>query len=315
MEPGDWLVVDVTGREDYPEEALAHIEGLPVSIEARRCSTPEEIIQRCRDADALLITGLPVGRELLEALPKLRAIVRYGVGLDNIDLGAARELGVDVRNTRDYCSDEVADHVVALLLALERRICEFAADTRAGGWLAGRDRPMRRLRGLRAGIIGLGEIGSSVARRLQAFGLEVVAYDPYLEPERAAALGVELLPLNQLLETSHVVSINCPLTDETRGMIAHAELARMRDDAVVITTARGAIIDEAALIAALRAGEIAAAGLDVLSEEPPDPDNPLLAMPNVIVTPHVGWASKQAAHDVVVGAFALLADALSSPEA
>lgn len=311
--PDELLVVDTTGRLEYPQEALAHVRHLPLRIEARRASTPQQLIECCADADAILITGAAVSREVLRALPNLRAIVRYGVGLDNVDLEAAEELGVEVRNVQGYCTEEVADHALGLLLGLVRRICHFAQRTRAGSWGAGRDVQIPRLRGRRAGIIGLGAIGSALATRLQALGMQVVACDPYLPPGTARELGVELVKLNELLASCDVVSINCPLSDETRHLIGGGELSVMKRSAILINTARGAIIDEQALIEALEAGEIAAAGLDVLEPEPPEEGNPLPSMASVIVTPHVAWQSEQSKHDIVVGAFRQLADVLETP--
>ncbi|MGC9317394.1 MAG: C-terminal binding protein [Armatimonadota bacterium] len=307
---GELLVVDTTGRSDYPREALAQLGGLPVRLEPRRAGSTEELVECAADADAILIGGVAVTREALQTLPRLRGIVRYGVGLDNVDLDAADELGVQVRNVHDFCTEEIADHALGMLLALVRRICHFAQRTRAGSWSAGRDAQIRRLRGQQAGVIGLGAIGSALATRLQALGMEVVAWDPYVEPAAARELGVALVELKELLRGSDVISINCPLTDETRHLIGGAELSLMKPGAILINTARGAIIDERALIEALEAGEIAAAGLDVLEQEPPEEGNPLPGMPNVIVTPHVAWLSHRAKHDLVVGAFRQLAEVL-----
>ncbi|MGD9495418.1 MAG: C-terminal binding protein [Armatimonadota bacterium] len=304
------LVVDTTGRTHYPDEALAQIADLPVRLQTVRATEPDEVIAACRDADAILMTAARITREVLMALPRLRAIVRYGVGLDTIDLAAACELGVTVRNVTDFCTDEVADHTLALVLALARGIVDYARHTRAGQWRGGRVRPLLRLRGRRAGIIGLGAIGRAVAARLQALGMEVVASDPAVDAEVARGLGVRLLGLDELLATSEVVCVNCPLTDQTRHLIGADELARMRPTAILVNTARGGIIDETALVQALAEGRIAGAGLDVLEREPPAEDNPLLRMDNVIVTPHVAAASREAGHEVVVGAFRRLAEVL-----
>ena len=304
------LVVDTTGRAEYPPEALAELGDLPVRFEARRARTEDEVIAACADADAILLTAAQITRRVLEALPKLRAVVRYGVGLDTIDLDAARELGVAVRNVTDFCTDEVADHTLALVLALERRIVDHAVGTRAGEWRGGRRGPLRRLRGRVAGVIGLGAIGRAVAARLQALGMRVVAHDPYADVAAAAAMGVALVPLAGLLASADVVSVNCPLTDETRHLIDEAALARMKPEATIVNTARGGIIDEAALVRALQAGQIAGAGLDVLDPEPPDPGNPLLTMESVVVTPHMAASSQEAMRELVIGVFRQLAEVL-----
>ncbi len=304
------LVVDTTGRTQYPPEALAQLGDLPVRFEARRARTEDEVIAACAEADAILMTAAQITRRVLEALPKLRAVVRYGVGLDTIDLAAAQELGVAVRNVTDFCTDEVADHTLALVLALERRIVDHAIAARAGQWCGGRRGPLRRLRGRVAGVIGFGAIGRAVAARLQALGMEVVAHDPYVDEGAAVAMGVALVPLEELLACADIVSVNCPLTDETRHLIDEAALARMKPEATIVNTARGAIIDEAALVRALQAGQIAGAGLDVLDPEPPDPHNPLPAMENVVVTPHMAASSQEAMHELVIGVFRQLAQVL-----
>lgn len=304
------LVVDTTGRSEYPPEALAALGDLPVRFEARPARTPEEVIAACAEADAILMTAAQITREVLAALPKLRAVVRYGVGLDTIDLEAARERGVAVRNVTDFCTDEVADQTLALVLALARRLVGAALNTRAGQWRAAPGGPLYRLRGRRGGVIGFGAIGRAVARRLQALGMGVVAHDPYADPAAAQELGVAVVGLEELLTGAHVVCVNCPLTEETRGLIGARELALMAPEAFIVNTARGGIIDEPALVAALQSGKLAGAGLDVLATEPPPPDHPLLAMENVIVTPHMAASSQEAAHELVVGAFRRLAEAL-----
>jgi D-3-phosphoglycerate dehydrogenase len=304
------LVFDTTGRTGYEQEALALLGDLPVRFEAQRVVAPDEVIAACGDADAILVTAARITREVLTALPRLRGVVRYGVGLDSIDLEAARELGVAVRNVTGFCTDEVADHTLALVLALARHIVGYARHTREGLWGGRRQGPIVRLRGRQAGVIGLGAVGRAVAKRLQALGMEVVAHDPYVDEAEAAALGVALVRLGELLGMADVVSVNCPLTDETRHLIGADELARMRPSAILVNTARGAIIDEDALVDALAAGRIAGAGLDVLAAEPPAPDHALLHMDNVIVTPHVAAASEAAGRELVMGVFEQLADVL-----
>ncbi|MCD6362337.1 MAG: C-terminal binding protein [Armatimonadetes bacterium] len=298
-----FLVVDTTGKADHSEEALAHLGGLDVRIEPLRWETEQELIAGCRDADLILVTGAYITREVLQALPKLRAVVRYGVGLDRIDLAAAEELGVVVANTRGFCTSEMADHALGLILACARGIVNDAVGVRAGGY--GRDRSSRvlRLAGGTAGIIGFGAVGQALARRLQAMEMTVIACDPYADAAQARAMDVRLVELGELLREADVVSVHCSLTDETRGLIGAGELAMMKDTAIIVNTARGGIIDETALAGALDAGEIMAAGLDVLEQEPPPPDHPLRADPRCIITSHNAWYSEQAAREVYVKAF------------
>lgn len=305
-----FLVIDTTGAKQYPPEALAHLEGLAVRLEPLHWQTQEELIAGCRDADAILVTGAYLTRAVFAALPKLRAVVRYGVGLDRIDLQAAAELGVQVSNTTGFCTSEMADHALGLILACARGIVNDALAVREGSY--GRDRSLRvvRLAGGVAGIIGLGAVGRALAKRLQALEMTVIAYDPFVEPAQAEALGVRLVGLEELLRQADVVSVNCALTDQTRGLIGAAELARMKPTAVIVNTARGGIIDEAALAAALDAGQIRAAGLDVLDEEPPPPQHPLRRNRRCVITPHVAYYSEQAQREVYVQAFARLAQIL-----
>ncbi len=311
MSARELLVVDTTGRSNYPPEALAHLEGLPVRFEARKAVEEDAVIEAGREATALLVTAAYVTRRVMEALrPELRAVVRYGGGLDRIDLDAARELGVEVRNVRDFCTNEVADQTLALVMALSRRVVRYALETRAGGWGRVGDGPLLRLSGKRAGVIGFGAIGRAVARRLQGVGMDVVAHDPFVDEATARELGVTPAPLEELLSSSHVVCVNCPLTDATRGLIGAEQFALMRPDALIVNTARGGIIDEDALVAALREDRIAGAGLDVLEQEPPPADHPLLAMGNVIITPHMAASSVEAMAELVVGVFRELGDAL-----
>ncbi|MFW6156236.1 MAG: C-terminal binding protein [Armatimonadota bacterium] len=311
MSEQEMPVIDTTGRTEYPPGALEHIKDLPVRIEPRGAVEEDDVIEAARGATAILVTAAYVTRRVLEALqPELRAVVRYGVGLDRIDLDAARELGVDVRNTRDFCTNEVADHALALLLAVGRDIVNRAMAVREGDWGGGGGRTLHRLSGGVAGVIGLGDIGLGVARRVAALGMAVVAHDPYADRREAQAMGVRLVGLEELLAESDAVLVTCPLTDETRGMIDAEALAMMKPTALLVNTSRGGIIDEDALVEALREGEIAGAGLDVLEQEPPPEDHPLLAMENTVITPHTAFASAEASYDLVVGAFRELADAL-----
>jgi len=298
-----FLVVDTTGPKQYSAEALAHLEGLDVRIEPLRWETEAELIEGCRDADLILVTAAYITREVLQALPKLRGVVRYGVGLDRIDLQAAEELGVAVSNTTGFCTSEMADHALGLILACARGIVNDAIGVREGGFR--RDSSLRvvRLAGGTAGIIGLGAVGRALARRLQAMDMRVIAFDPFADAAEAEAMDVRLVELEELLREADVVSVNCSLTDETRGLIGADEFAIMKPTAVIVNNARGGIIDEAALAAALDSGQIRAAGLDVLEQEPPPPDHPLRTNPRCVITPHIAFHSEQASYDLYVNAF------------
>lgn len=312
MSQREMLVIDTTGRREYPPEALAYLEGLPVRIEPAKATEEDDVMEAARGATAILVTAAYVTRRVMEALqPDLRAVVRYGVGLDRIDQDAARELGVEVRNVSDFCTNEVADHALALLLAVARDIVPQAMRVADGQW-RGSERTLHRLAGGIAGVVGLGDIGTAVARRVAAFGMTVMAYDPYADRKRAQSRGVRLVELDTLLGEADAVLLTCPLTDETRGMIDAEALALMKPTAMLVNTSRGGLIEEDALATALREGEIAGAGLDVLEQEPPPDDHPLLSLDTVVITPHTAWASEEARHEVYVGGLRELADALRS---
>ena len=240
----------------------------------------------------MLITQYaPVTAEVLDALPGVRLVVRYGVGVDTVDVPAASQRGVWVANVPDYGTQEVADHALALALTLLRGLPVLAASVRAGSWEYRVARPLRRLSTLRFGVVGAGAIGSAAARRAAAFGMEVVAADP--APGRPGD-GVREVGLDELVATSDVISLHLGLTPQTRHLVDAAFLAAARPGAVLVNTARGGLVDGAALLEALEAGRLAGAGLDVLETEPPDEVGRRLAEhPRVVVTPHAAWYSEE----------------------
>lgn len=279
------------------------IEGAGFRLRALQCKSDEDLLERGADATAVVTQYATVGARAIAGLPKLRHIARYGVGLDIVDVDAATAAGVLVTNVpADYCLDEVADHAMALLLYWARRLNVYGNAVRSGTWHWQAGAPLHRLRGSRLGILGLGRIGRGVAARAVAFGLEVVAYDPYIDAETAERAGARLVAEDELLETSDYVVVQAPLTDETRGWIGAETLERMKPGAVLVNTARGPIVDTDALYEALRSGRLAAAALDDLPEEPAKraswtPDNALLGLPNCIVTPHVAYYSEESIHE------------------
>jgi glycerate dehydrogenase len=231
----------------------------------------------------------------------LRLVCLAATGTNNVDLEAARRLGVAVANARAYATPAVVQHVFALVLALTTRLPEYRAAVAAGRWSLSQrfcllDYPIRELAGRTLGIVGYGELGQAVAGVARAFGMEVLVAE-----RRGAAPRPGRVAWEDLLGRVDVLTLHCPLTEETRGLLGDPELARMRPDALLINTARGGIVDESALAAALRAGRLGGAGVDVLSREPPAADNPLLAadVPNLIVTPHTAWASREARQRVL----------------
>lgn len=254
----------------------------------------EETVERLRHATIAITNKAPLRAESLAALPSLRLIAVAATGTDIVDKAAARERGIAVINIRNYAFNTVPEHVLALMFALRRSLVPYVSDVRAGAWQRATqfcflDHPIHDVAGSTIGIVGYGAIGRALGRRAEALDMRVLASDP-----ASAAPGLVDLPT--LLRESDVVSLHAPLLPETRGMIGAAELRTMKRGAVLINTARGGLVDEAALAAALRAGELAGAGFDVLVQEPPRDGSPLLdaTVPNLLVTPHVAWASSEA---------------------
>ncbi len=277
----------------YPE--------LDIDLVGAPSSNEDELIAIGQDADALLVsTREAVTRRVLESIPNVKVISRYGVGLDNVDLDAAADVGIVVTHYPGYCTAEVADHAMALLLAVNRRIVEQDRDLHEGAWtkfgsatggiLRG---PVPPLRQLTLGIIGFGRIGQALAERARPFGMTMLVADPYVAPDVVEAAGATLLPLDELLPQVDLLTIHAPLTPETRGLINAERLASMKPDASIINTARGPIIDLDALTAHLQAHPLARAALDVVYPEPLATDHPLYSLPNVIHTPHSAYYSEQ----------------------
>jgi glycerate dehydrogenase len=283
----------VSFHDDLDPTALR--QALP-GLDLREHTPQGEVAEAVARAEVILVNKLRISREVMERAPGLRLVVLAATGTNNVDLTAARERGIAVCNLRDYCTASVVQHVFGLLLALTQRLREYDGLVRSGAWQRGEqfcllDFPIRELTGRRLVIVGYGTLGKAVAHAARAFGMEVlVANRP--GGERVAGR----LDLAQLLPQADVLSLHCPLTPHTQGLIGAAELARMNPDAVLINTARGALVDAAALVDALRARRLGGAGIDVLAQEPPVDGSPLLAgdISNLIVTPHVAWAAREA---------------------
>jgi len=274
------------------ERILSTLDGL--TLEAHHCKNEEELCELVKDADAVIVQFAPITERVIGCMDKCKLIVRYAIGVDNIDLDAATDRGIYVANVPDYSIDEVSNHAIALMMALAKKLIPLTASVKQGKWDYTVTKPLYRMRGQTLGLVGFGRIPSMVAEKMRGFGLKIIAYDPYVKPEMAKQMGVELVPLKELLQISDYISVHCPLTKDTHHLLSDAEFRLMKSSAILINTARGPIIDEVALIAALQQGEIAAAGLDVIEKEPINPDSPLLQMDNVIVTPHNAWYSEDA---------------------
>jgi len=262
-------------------------------------TTEDETIAALQGVAAVIAGSEPYTERVLAGLPELRIISRCGVGCDCIDVEAAERFRVAVAITPDANCEAVAEHALAMLLALARSIVPNDRDARRGRWLK---TPLVPLRGKTIGLVGLGRIGRSVARRAAPFRMTVLGSDPKVSPELAREYGVELVELNALLARSDFVSLHLPLTAETRGMFDRAVLSRIKPGAFLINTSRGGLIVEADLVDALQSGHLAGAGLDVLVDEPPGPDNPLLALDSVLLSPHLAANDLQAIEDMALGA-------------
>ncbi len=276
-------------------QALDDVDCDLVTTEA---SSEDELIANVKDADVVLVAQAQIRRRVLESAHRCRAVVRYGIGLDNVDLEAATDNGIVVAHVLDFCTEEVSNHAIALLLALARRLLPLHRDAAAGRWRRDHAWRLAPVHGQTLGIVGFGNIGRAVARKALAFDMRVLAYDPYTDPGAASALGVQPAALDELLAESDYVSLHTPLTPETRTLIGEAELKAMRPTAVLVNTSRGPVVDQAALVEALAGGEIAAAALDVFQEEPLPADSPLCRLENVLLTPHVASVSPEAMRQV-----------------
>jgi len=260
-----------------------------------RCRSEEELIRNCEDADALLVTYAPVSRHVIEKLKQCQVISVFAIGLDMVDVQAATEAKIPVTNVPDYCIEEVCDHTMALLLAAARKVVNYHRTViQDKQWVHQLGKPIYRLREKSLGLIGFGKIPRAVAKRAQSFGLRVMAYDPYVMQKDFDHAGVIKAEIDDMLSQADFVSIHTPLTPETKELLNIDRLKLMKPSAVVINTSRGPIIEENALVRALKEGSIAGAALDVLQIEPPEEDNPLMNMENVILTPHAGFYSEEA---------------------
>jgi D-3-phosphoglycerate dehydrogenase / 2-oxoglutarate reductase len=274
-----------------PERAV--LEPLGVELRPQQCRSEEEIIALAQDADGVLNCYAKMTAQVIEKLKRCKIIARYGIGVDNVDLAAASKAKILVTNVPDYCVDEVSDHALALFLALARRIIPAHGAVTGGAWDVVAHAGIRRLRGQTLGLLGFGKIAKSLASKVEPFGVKVLVYDPYLDPSLIAQHGVEAVSLDRLLAEADAVSIHVPLSPETRHIIGKRELARMKPTAFLINTSRGGIVDEEALAEALKEGRLGGAALDVLSVEPPPVDHSLQQAPNLILTPHLAFYSRE----------------------
>ena len=293
---------------DPAKAALARIDP---ELRVANSSSAEDILAVGRDADAILVTYAKLPGELLRQFRRCKAIGRFGLGVDNIDIAAAAELGITVTYVPDYCMQEVSDHAMALLLALARKVPQSNALVQAGRWDMPAVAPIHRLAGRVLGLVGFGNIPRALAPKAKAFGLRVVAHDPYVSQHALAAAGVEGMSFDRLLEISDFVSIHAPLLPATRGLFNAEVFRKMKQGACLINTARGPLVDEDALLAALDSGRLAGAALDVVAVEPLPKQSRLIGRDNVVLTPHTGFYSVEALNELQTKCAADVARVLS----
>ncbi len=290
------VVTDYVFPDLEPEKAILAEVG--AELVAGQCQSKAQVIELVPGADAVLNTYYgPIDAEVMDAMPDCRIIVRYGVGVDTVDIAAATERGIMVANVPDYCVDEVSDHAVAMTLALLRKLAQGDRNVRRGEWSLAPLKPMSRISSLTIGIIGMGRIGRAIAAKLAPFGARITYHDPYVEAGTVS--GVSAVELDELYATADAIIIQAPSTPQTRHMLDAAAFAAMRRSPVVVNCARGDLIDTEALVKALEQGRISGASLDVVEDTPPMPlDHALLTLNNVIVTPHSAWFSADALHSL-----------------
>lgn len=299
--PTRWTAVrlDADKIPLHPEEERRYASaGVELRLSSTRDATA--LVRELAEADALLVVGTKVPALVVEAMQRCRVIARYGIGTDNIAVDVATARGIVVTNVPHFCRAEMAEHTWALILAAVRRIVSFDRMTRESALpippplVPG----LHRLAGSTLGLVGFGQVGRGVARRAQAFEMHVLAYDPLVDAQTVVAAGANWADLPTVLRTSDIVSLHCPLTPATHHLIGETELRSMKPTAILINTARGAVVDEAILVRALREGWIRGAGLDVFEDEPPRVDHPLFALDNVVLSPHVGALSDEAGEEL-----------------
>src|SRR5438874_10532736 len=268
------------------------LSAIGAELELAADSSPESVMKLAADADAVLVTYAKIDADMIRQMKKVRIISRFGIGVDNVDLDAATQKGIVVTKVPDYCIDEVSDHAMALLLSAVRKIPMATDQVHAGTWKMPNVVPIHRLRGSVLGLVGFGRIPQLVAPKAKSFGLCVVAYDPFIAKEVFSRAGVEQVDFKELLKRSDYISVHSPLTPETKGLFNADAFKQMKKGSYIVNTARGPVIDEAALAAAIDSGHIAGAGLDVMTTEPPV-GSPLIGKRNVIITPHTSFYSDE----------------------
>ncbi|MBU8879893.1 C-terminal binding protein [Bacillus sp. FJAT-29790] len=276
------------------EEKIFNEADIKVDFVKAQCKTEEEVIEYAKDAHAILNQYAPISRRVIESLENCKVISRYGVGVNTIDLDSAQEKGITVANVPDYGMEEVSNHALALLLSWARKVTLLNNQVKQGNWDFKAGVPIHRFNEQTVGVLGFGRIPRRFIEKVKPLGFKTAAYDPFVSAEEMKEVGVVKMELDEIIRISDFLSVHVPLVKDTFHLINEERLSQMKKNAVIINTARGPIIDEAALADALSKGMIAGAAIDVAEEEPINSSSPLLKMENVIITPHSAWYSEEA---------------------
>ena len=304
------VVVTDLGYPTYEHEKKV-LEPVGAKLTLATCQTEEEVIKACRNADGVLLRSAPMTAHVIDSLEKCRVVARYGVGVDNVDVKAATAKRIVVANVPNYCDDEVSTQAVVLILALARKIVSHDRAVRQGAWDIGSSDPIYRTKGKTLGFVGMGRIGRNTAKKLAPFEMKMIACDPVVKQEQVVDIGVTMVDFDMLLKTSDFVTLHAPLMPATRHMIDAKALGKMKPTAYLVNTSRGGLIDQKALIHALSEKKIAGAGLDVYEVEPLEPDSPLKALDNCVLTDHAGWYSEESIVELQTRAAQAVAAVLS----
>ena len=303
------LITDYAWESLEPERKI--LEAAGASLLVAETGDEEELIRLAPQVDAILTCWKPVSGRVMEQASNCRIVSRYGIGLDNIDVACATQLGILVTNVPTYCLEEVSDHAMALILACARRVVFYDRAIKAGNYDLQAFTPLYRIKGKTLGISGFGKIGRTLYTKATGFGLQVLVFDPYLDQEAVRDYEVELVELDELLQRSDFISIHTPLSPETHHLFGREAFGRMKPSAFLVNTSRGEVVDPDALLQALESGEIAGAALDVLAQEPPAADDPLVHHPRSIITPHAAFCSQESLLELQETAASQVAHALT----
>lgn len=293
MNDAGYLIVITDSDSDSVEIEMEEAKKIGAELKRYNCRTEDEVIEAAEEADAILADMAPITGRVIQSLKKCQVIVRYGIGLDNVDVDAATEAGIYVVNIPTYCIDEVSTHAAALALACARRILRYDKDVKAGIWDFQRHAPIQGLPDCRVGIVAFGNIARAFMKKMIPFGPEIVVNDPFVPDQVIRDFGAIPVDFDELVRTCDIISLHAPLTAETEGLFGEQQFKAMKPNAFLINTARGGLVDEKALYRAIVEEQIAGAALDTMQLEPPEKSNPLLTLDNVILTPHVAFYSEQ----------------------